>query len=79
MGVKIGDKNKIMNSTIIGGSQINVAHQDKKALKEPFWRCVWQNIVSNAIWWGIGIIIIVAVGTIAAVKWDTIIELILGR
>ena len=78
MGVKIGNKNKIKNSTIIGGSQINVSSQNEKSSKKSFWKSVWQGVASNLIWWIIGIIAIIVVGVFATLSWDLIIEFITG-
>ena len=83
MGLKIGDNNKIKNSTIIGGSQINISKSDGEATAPPkkksFWKGVWQGVFSNLLWWIIGGLIILILGTIAAIKWDDLISLILGR
>jgi len=75
MGVKIGDKNKIKNSTIIGGHQINASRSSSEAKRESFWRRVFQNIVANIIWWIIGLIAL-AIAGVATLNWDAIIELI---
>lgn len=79
MGIKIGDKNKIKNSTLIGGSQTINNNSEDKPRNESFWKTVLNNIVSNFIWWIIGTIIIIMLGTLTAIKWDEIINFIMGR
>ena len=79
MGVKIGNKNKIKNSTIIGGSQINMSSQNTPTEKESFWRSVWQSLVSNLIWWIIITVLIITVGIATSMNWDSIMEFILNR
>jgi len=79
MGVRIGNKNKIKNSTIIGDSQVNVSGQSEVKQKESFWKNIWQTLVSNLIWWIFVTIVIIIIGTVTALNWDTIIALILNR
>jgi len=79
VGVKIGNKNKIKNSTIIGGSQINMSSQNTPTEKESFWRSVWQSLVSNLIWWIIITVLIITVGIATSMNWDSIMEFILNR
>ena len=79
MGVKIGNKNKIKNSTIIGDSQINISLSEQEPAKKSFWQGVLQNITSNLIWRILGLILILSMGMLTVLNWDIIIKFIFGR
>lgn len=59
MGTKIGDNNKIKNSTFIENADIKIETQEKKA--DGFWKQVFVNIMSNFLWKVLGIIFSFAV------------------
>jgi hypothetical protein len=63
MGIKIGDNNKIKNSTLVGGSQFNISSSNEETKKRFSWVDVWQSVISRFIWW----IILFIIGVIVAI------------
>ena len=50
MGIKIGSKNKIIKSTIVGGSQLNTIYESEvNKNKQSFWKGFFTKIISNLI------------------------------
>ena len=54
MGTKIGDNNKIKNSTFIENADIKMEVNEKTT--DGFWKQVFVNIMSNLLWKILGIL-----------------------
>ena len=81
MSIRIGNKNKIKNSTIISGNHVD-APKDTVTRNKPdmtFWQTVLANVLSNLIWWIIGTIILLVICCLAIIKWEDIMTALISR
>jgi len=74
--VVIMDNATIHDSNIGGHKNRIIKQQDKK---QNFWQRVWQNVISNLLWWIAAAILLVAIGTLLAVNPSSITDAIIRR